>query len=151
MILQANPRLRGVLYDLPPVVAGAKTLRQGSLSSRCEIVAGDFFKTVPSGADAYLLRGIIHNWDDANAVKILKNCREAIRENGTLLLVGEVLNSKGVSNLNGALMDLMMLVLSPGRERTESEYGTLLQTAGFSLTRVIPTRASSSIIEAKSV
>jgi len=104
-ILSANPRLRGVLYDLPSVVApflqtkeglpsvvaGASALRKEPISQRCEIIGGDFFKGVPAGADAYLLKGIIHDWNDEAALKILKNCRRAISPDGTLLLVETVL------------------------------------------------------------
>src|SRR5215469_12062672 len=90
-ILSANPRLRGVLHDLPAVVAGASALRREPISQRCEIIGGDFFKGVPPGADAYLLKGIAHDWDDEAALQILKNCRRAIHPDGTLLLVEAVL------------------------------------------------------------
>lgn len=150
-ILSANPKLQGVLYDLPNVVAGARAeLQTGAIASRCEVVGGDFFKNVPEGADAYLLKQIIHSWNDEDAVKILKNCRRAIRNNGTLLIIGDVLRQSNEPDPNGGLMDLMMLVLSPGRERTEPEYNALLKKAGFALARVIPTLTSSpSIIECR--
>jgi SAM-dependent methyltransferase len=136
-ILSANPRLRGVLYDLPAVVAGALALGPGAVGDRCEIVGGDFFEGVPAGADAYLLSGIIHDWDDEAAVKILRSCRRAIRPDGTLLLVETVLTPS--SDPSRALMDVLMMVLTGGRERTEPEFRTLLRKAGFSLSRVIPT------------
>jgi O-methyltransferase len=143
-ILSANPRLRGVLYDLPAVVEGALAAQRGAVGDRCAIVGGDFFEGVPVGADAYLLSGIIHDWDDESAVKILRNCRRAIRPDGRLLLVETVLTPS--SDPSRALMDVLMMVLTGGRERTEAEFGSLLREAGFSLTRVIPT-AGASILE----
>jgi O-methyltransferase domain/Dimerisation domain len=141
-ILAANPNLRGVLHDLPAVVRGAEAF------PRCEIVGGDFFEGVPEGADAYLLAGIIHDWNDEAAVKVLKNCRKAIRNDGVLLLVETMLTPS--SDPARALMDVLMMVLTGGRERTEAEFRTLLGHAGFSLTRVIPTPASS-ILECRPV
>ena len=147
-ILSANPRLRGVLHDLPAVVPGASALRQESISQRCEIIGGDFFKGVPAGADAYVLKGIIHDWNDEAALKILKNCRRAIHADGTLLLVEAVLTSS--TDPTSALMDMLMMVLTSGRERTESEFRSLLQEAGFSMVQVIRA-AGVSIIESRPV
>jgi len=147
-ILQANPRLRGVLHDLPAVVAGASALRQEPVSRRCEIIGGDFFKAVPAGADAYMLKGIIHDWDDEAALQILKNCRRAIHPHGTLLLVEAVLTPSIDST--SALMDMLMMVLTSGRERTESEFRSLLREAGFSMMQVIRT-AGVSIIESRPI
>jgi hypothetical protein len=147
-ILSANPHLRGILYDLPGVVAGASAAREGATIDRCDIVGGDFFERVPAGADAYLLSGIIHDWNDEAAVKILRNCRDAIRANGTLLLLDTVLIPS--SDPARALMDLLMMVLTGGRERTEAEFRSLLEAASFSLARVISTPGAS-IIEARPV
>jgi hypothetical protein len=147
-ILSANPRLRGVLHDLPSVVVGASALRQEPISQRCEIIGGDFFKGVPAGADAYMLKGVIHDWSDEAALKILKNCRRAIHSNGTLLLVEAVLTRS--TDPTTALMDMLMMVLTSGRERTESEFRSLFQEAGFSMVQVI--RAPGvSIIESRPV
>jgi len=148
-ILSANPRLRGVLYDLPSVVAGASALRQEPISQQCEIIGGDFFHEVPAGADAYLLKGVIHDWNDEAALNILNNCRRAIRPDGTLLLVDHVL--KRSTDPAKALMDLLMLVLTSGRERTESEFRSLLEEAGFSMAQVIWGAAGVSIIEGRTV
>jgi SAM-dependent methyltransferase len=147
-ILSANPHLRGVLHDLPAVVAGALAVRRGGVGDRCEITSGDFFEEVPAGADVYLLSGIIHDWDDKAALKILRNCRRAIRPDGRLLLLESVLSPS--SDPSRALMDVLMMVLTGGRERTEAEFGSLLREAGFSLTRVIPT-AGASILESQPV
>ncbi|HXW55521.1 MAG TPA: methyltransferase [Candidatus Cybelea sp.] len=147
-ILSANPRLRGVLHDLPAVVAGASALRQEPISQRCEIIGGDFFQGVPAGAEAYLLKGIIHDWDDEAALKILGHCRQAIRSDGTLLLVEAVLMPS--TDPRTALMDMLMMVLTRGRERTESEFRSLLKEAGFSMVQVIWT-AGATIIESRPV
>lgn len=150
-ILLANPRLRGVLFDLSAVVAGAGALRTGVLADRCEVVGGDFFQAVPEGADGYLMRVVVHDWNDEDALKILKNCRAAIRPDGKLLLIESVLkllNQPDPARFN----DLIMLVLAPGgKERTEAEFGELLREAGFSLARVIPATGLTSIIESQPV
>ncbi len=147
-VLTANPKARGVLQDLPGVVAGAERLRIGSMAERCEIVGGDFFDAVPEGGDAYLLKGIVHDWSDESALKILKNCRRAIRPNGVLLLLEVVLQPS--SEPVHALMDLLMMTLLTGRERTEADFDAMLREAGFALGTVIPT-AGSSIIEGRPV
>ncbi len=135
-ILTANPNLQGVLYDLPGVVAGAHGLQTGNIARRCEILGGDFLEGVPPEADAYLLKGIIHDWDDDAALKILQNCRRSIRPEGRLLIFEGVLNASSAPS--HGLMDMLMLTLVGGRERTEPDYRALLRRAGFSLSRVIP-------------
>jgi SAM-dependent methyltransferase len=148
-ILSAYPKLRGVLADLPSVVAGATELRMGAVADRCEIVGINFFKAVPEGADAYLMKSIIHDWDDEAALKILKNCRRAIRGDGKLLVMEHVLKPANEPDPNlGRFMDLNMLIFVTGHERTEAEFAALLRAGGFSLTRVIPT-GYMSIIESE--
>jgi hypothetical protein len=146
-ILSANPRLCGVLYDLPVVVAGASALRREPINQRCEIIGGDFFQGVPVG-DAYILKGIIHDWNDEAALKILKSCRRAIRTDGRLLIVDAVL-TRSTDPATG-MMDMLMMLLTTGRERTESEFRSLLQEAGFSTAQVIR-EAGVSIIEGRPV
>jgi hypothetical protein len=147
-ILSANPRLHGVLADQPSVVAGADALRSGPIADRCEVMGIDFFQSVPEGADAYVAKSIIHDWNDHDAVRILKNCRGAIRHDGTMLLIELIL--KPVNQPDFArLSDLQMLMGGGGRERTEAEFRALLAEAGFSLTRVIPTAGFMSIIESQ--
>jgi SAM-dependent methyltransferase len=145
-ILDANPQARGVLQDLPSVVAEAAALRRDGIAERCEIVGGDFFDGVPEGGDAYLLKGIIHDWNDEAAVAILRNVRRAIRPNGRLFLLETVLT--GSDDPGRSMMDLLMMVLTGGRERTEDEFRSLLQDAGFALIRVIPT-SGHSIVESR--
>jgi O-methyltransferase domain/Dimerisation domain len=149
-ILSANLKARGVLFDLPSVVKGADSLRTGSLAARCEIVGGDMFQSIPEGADAYLMRVVLHDWNDEDAMKILKNCRRAIPAHGKLLLVESVLNPSNQPD-PGRFNDIAMLVLGGGRERTEVEFRDLLRKAGFTLTRVIPATGVTSIVEAHPV
>jgi hypothetical protein len=138
-ILSANPRVHGVLYDLPAVVRGVRTPDQ-SVTNRLEIVAGDFFESVPPGGDAYVLKGVIHDWNDDEARRILRNCKQAMPPNGRLLILDNVLTPE--SDPQSAMMDILMLVLTGGRERTEAEFRTLLADAGFGLVSVIPTMAA---------
>ena len=137
-ILQANPQMSGILFELPHIVEDAqKHLEAASLTGRCAVLAGDFFVSAPSGADAYILKNIIHDWDDERALKILQNCHRAMAENGKLLLVEEVI-PPGNEPSFGKLVDLTMLVMAGGCERTEAEYRALFATAGFTLTNLIP-------------
>ncbi len=140
-ILSTNPHVRGVLHDLPGVVDGASVPPQKSVADRLEIIAGDFFEAVPPGADAYLMSGIIHDWDDEHALRILKTCRRAMRPDSRLLILDAVLTPS--SDPARAMMDVLMMVLTGGRERTESEFRSLLDAAGFSLMNVVPTMGAS--------
>lgn len=148
-ILAAHPGVKGVLFDLPAVVAGAAALRQGPVADRCEIEGGDAFDSVPAGADAYLLKTVIHGFDDESAVRLLGRCREAIRDDGRLLLLEVVLRPSNEPDPQKALMDLMMLTLVPGRERTEEEFEALLRRADFTLLQVFATSGGGSVIEAR--
>jgi hypothetical protein len=147
-ILHAHPHLRGILYDLPHVVADARprldTLR---IAARCELMAGDFFAAVPPGGDAYLLSHIIHDWDEAQCLTILRHCHHAMEPDGCLLLAETVL-PPGDTPHPGKLLDLLMLTVPGGRERTADEYAALLAAASFRLTRIIPTASAVSIVEA---
>jgi hypothetical protein len=140
-ILVATPKLHGVLFDLPEVVARAPDILTGDIAVRCQIVGGNFFDSVPEGADAYVLKGVLHDWPDEEAARILRNTRRAIRPDGTVLLIEGVVDfgSRPVGP-----MELLMLVVG-GRERTQAEFQSLLAATGFSLTRIIPTEASSLI------
>jgi hypothetical protein len=137
-VLQTNQRLRGVLFDRPSTVAAPHDgLRAPGVAERVEAVAGSFFDRVPPGADAYLLKLVLHDWDDETAGKILGRLREAVPTHGRLLVVERVLSRE--TDLPGtALLDLAMLKNHAGRERTEDEFRALLSSAGFELTHVVP-------------
>lgn len=147
-ILKATPAARGVVYDQPEVVAGAHaTMEAAGVAGRCEYAGGDFFESVPGGADAHVLKWIIHDWDDERALRILRNCRRALADGGRLLLV-ETVVPEGNEPSFSKWMDLQMLVMTGGRERTAAEYRELLAAAGFEMTAVIQTKSPVSIVEA---
>jgi hypothetical protein len=147
-LLETHPPMRGVLLDLPHVAAGARRrFEAAGLSGRCEVVAGDFFASLPEGGDAYLLKWIIHDWDDQRAVAILGNCRRAMLGRGRLLLIEAVIPAGNAPAFH-KFMDLNMMVMTGGRERTAAEYRALLETAGFRLARIVPTATEMSVIEA---
>ncbi|MEP7223397.1 MAG: methyltransferase [Actinomycetota bacterium] len=149
-LLAEHPELRGVLVDLPHVVADARgALAEAGLKDRCDVVAGDFFDAVPDGGDAYVLSWIVHDWDDERAARILANCRRVMGDDGRLLLVEAVLPENGSSGYDFATsLDLVMLIALGGRERTATEYQRLLARAGLVLTKVVPTASPMSVIEA---
>ena len=142
-ILRQNPRVRGVLFDLPAVVERARD--ENGLGDRLRRVGGDFFVAVPPGGDAYLMRHVIHDWQDDDAVAVLARCREAMTAKSRVLVVETVIPS-GNEPCFGKLLDLMMLVVG-GRERTREHYERLFSAAGLRLTRVIPTAHEVSVIE----
>lgn len=147
-ILKAHPNLRGIVADLPHVVDGARTRLKGEgVLGRCKVVEADFFKSVPE-ADTCLLKWILHDWDDESAQTILKNCHSAMKRGGRVLVVESILEPRNGTSLP-TFMDLAMLVMTGGRERTEPEYRTLLSRAGFSITNVISTGTELSLIEAQ--
>jgi C-methyltransferase len=147
-ILATEPTARGVLYDLPEVVAGAPALlRQRGLDARVRVEGGSFFDSVPSGGDAYVLKSIIHDWPDGQAVAILRNVREAAGAHATVLLVEMVL-PEHERDFTGKWVDLEMLLLANGRERAAAEYRDLLGQAGFRMTRVVQTASPFSVVEA---
>jgi hypothetical protein len=146
-ILSANPTLRGVLFDQPHAVTEAGgLLERGDIAARSEVVAGSFFDAVPAGADAYLLKSIVHDWDDEAAVRILRVCRDAIAPGGRLLVVEQVIQP-GHKHDPAPFSDLNMLVMLGGRERTSDDFERLYAASGFRLTRIVPTWSGFSVIE----
>jgi hypothetical protein len=142
-ILRANPSATGVLFDLPPVIARAEPwIEEQGLAGRCRPVAGSFFEAVPEGGDLYLLKWILHDWDDERAIRILQGCRRAMDSNARLLVLESVMPERMTPDHTGALVDIQMLVLTGGRERTEAEWRALLDRGGFRLARVMPTPPS---------
>jgi len=148
LILQNNPTMQGVLLDQGAVIAEAKNLIEvEGASKRRELVAGDFFESVPSGGNAYILKYILHNWNDERAIAILKNCHRAMVENGKILVIEQVI-PPGNEPFLGKFLDLHMLVMFPGGcERTEDEYRALFEASGFQLTKTVPTKIELSVIE----
>jgi hypothetical protein len=147
-ILKTNPKMRGVLFDLPHVIAEAEPqLDSSGVRDRCETASGDFFELVPAGGDAYVMKWIIHDWDDAKSTVILENIRKAMNENGKLLLIESVVPEGNQPDLS-KFLDLDMMVMTGGRERTEAEFKSLLAASGFKLRRVIRTPSPVCVIEA---
>lgn len=146
-LLKANPAANGILFDAPQVVEGAEArFRDLGVEGRCVAHGGDFFQSVPSGGDLYTLKWILHDWDDEKSVAILKNCRRAMGPGARLLIVDAVVPPRNEPSF-GKFMDLNMLVMTGGRERTEAEFRDLLAAAGFQLSKVVPTPSPVSIVE----
>jgi ubiquinone/menaquinone biosynthesis C-methylase UbiE len=146
-ILKSNPELKGVLFDAPQVIEGARDrIANAGVSDRCEAVGGDFFQEVPAGCDAYVMKWIIHDWDDERSIKILKNCRSQMGPEGRLIIVDCVVPETNEPHFS-KFIDLNMLVMTGGKERTAREFEQLLAAAGFKLLQVIPTDQPTSIIE----
>jgi hypothetical protein len=147
-ILKRYPGPRGVLFDLPHVVRdAAERFRALGLADRFRAEGGSFFDSVPAFGDAYVVSHVIHDWSEDQCLTILGNCRRAMKPDAKLLIVEMVLPA-GDEMHPGKLLDLTMLVLPGGQERTEAEYAALLEKAGFRLTRVVPTASSASVVEA---
>ena len=148
-ILASAPASRGVLYDLPLVVANAPSLlRKQDVADRVRIAEGSFFDGVPSDGDAYILKNIIHDWPDEKAMQILRNVRAAAGPQATVLLVELVIPSHN-RDFPGKWADLEMMLNLGARERTAAEYRDLLSEAGFRMTRVVRTASPLSVVEAR--
>ena len=150
-ILSRYPNMKGILFDVPNVIEEANChICSLKMDQRCKTVTGDFFEQIPAGADAYYMQHIIHDWDDEPALKILANCRRALegRSNGRLLIVDNVVPETSEAHPSKWL-DLEMMLMPGGRERTRTEWDALFAKAGFEITRIVPMKAAESLIEAK--
>lgn len=148
-VLTKYPKMRGILYDLAGVTERAKAnLQAAGLGDRCQVIGGSFFDSIPTGADAYLMRHIIHDWDDEKSTKILQNVHRALGKEGRLLVVEGVIQPGNEASF-GKLLDLAMLVIPGGKERTEEEYRKLYKAGGFHLTKIVPTKGEVSVIEGR--
>ena len=145
-ILTRHPRLQGVLFDQPQVLAEPRYLT-GPLMDRCELIAGDFFHSLPAGADAYVLKRIIHDWDDAAAIQLLRNCAAAMSSKGRVLIAEAVMKPGNEPDPSKA-QDVGMMLLTRGRERTADEYRRLLDAAGLRLIEIHPAAMTVSLLEA---
>jgi SAM-dependent methyltransferase len=156
-ILEANPAVSGVFFDRPEVIERAgERVREAGLAARAELVAGDFFESLPAGGDLYILSRILMDYDDDASVRLLRNCHRAMAPDGRVLIVQLLMPERVGGATRGqlfeaAVSDLNMLVLTGGRERTEGEYRALLGRAGFRLSRVLQSRALVSLIEGERV
>jgi hypothetical protein len=148
-ILKKYPEMRGVVMDLDHVVAGATPyIASQGLADRATAVAGDFFKAVPPGGDAYIMKHIIHDWYDDKAAVILSNIRKVLPKDGRVILVESVIPAGNEPGM-GKVMDLEMLVMAGGKERSEQEFRSLFERSGLTLTRIVPTKAPLSVVEAR--
>ncbi|MCC5669506.1 acetylserotonin O-methyltransferase [Nostoc sp. CHAB 5784] len=147
-ILKANPAVTGILFDRPSVIEGSsKSIEAAGLAERCEVVGGDFFESLPSGGDVYILSSIIHGWNNEDSARILRNCHRAMVNNGRLLL-GELVIPTGNEPFFGKIHDInLMIAGDSGQERTENDFRKLYDMSGFKLTRIIPTQSLGSIVE----
>jgi len=148
-ILNKYPQMQGMLFDLPQVIERATgKVQAAGLQDRCTLTPGSFFEAVPAGADAYVLRHIIHDWDEDKCLSILRNCHRAMSAKSKLLVIESVI-PPGNEPFPGKFLDLVMLLIPGGKERTEVEYRELFHQAGFELTQIIPTGTDVSIIEGR--
>ena len=147
-ILKANPKLKGVLFDQRSVIDRAEKdqhVTAKGIAERCRLESGNFFESVPQGGDAYIMKYILHDWNDEECVKILTNCRAAMNEKGKILVVDNVI-APGNNPSWGKLLDIQMLIIG-GRERTKNEFAAMFTEAGLKLTRIVPTKGPLSIVE----
>jgi hypothetical protein len=148
-ILKANPGMKGILFDVPSVIEGSQAiLEKEGVAARVQAIAGNFFESVPPGADAYFMKHIIHDWDDERSTLILKNINAASKPNGKLLVVDTVVPEGNEPHFS-KLMDLEMLVSPGGVERTNEEFRQLFTNAGWHLERIIPTKSPYCVIEGR--
>lgn len=147
-ILRANPKLHGVLFDQASVIARAQQdqhVTAAGINERCTLKAGNFFEEVPAGGDAYIMKYILHDWNDEQCVNILRNCRAAMNQKGRVLVVDNVI-PPGNDPSWGKLLDIQMLIIG-GRERTKKEFAAMFAEAGLKMTRIVPTKSAVSIVE----
>ena len=145
-ILQRNPHLQGTLYEMPHVLDGARSGPLKPVMERCTLASGDMFSSVPAGADAYIMKHIIHDWPDDRCVQLLEACRKGVNPGGRLLVVDSVIQP-GNDFSPSKFLDLQMLIFPSGCERTEKQFRDLFAAAGWRLNRIIPTAAQDSVVE----
>lgn len=146
-VLSAHPSLRGTLFDLEAGLDGADAyLRQGGVRDRCDLSPGSFFESIPAGGDAYLLKLILHDWEDRRASEILSTCRRAMRPGSRLLVIDHILPRRALDNPRALTMDMHMYALFGARERTEDQLAKMLAQSGFKVERIVPTSPPSTIV-----
>jgi hypothetical protein len=148
-VLNANPQAKGILFEQPQVLEGAgEVLERLGTADRVETVAGDFFNAIPVEANVYLMKFIIHDWNDEQSLAILRNLAKSAKPGARVLLVEAVVEEDDSIPSMSKVMDLNMLVMTGGKERTEKEYAALFEQSGFRLTRVVQTPSPMQIVEA---
>ena len=148
-ILAQWPQTTGLVFDQPHVVEGApRLLSAAGVQDRCQVVGGSFFESVPAGGDAYILQHVLHNWDDLRCQRILSNCRASMAAAAVLLIVENIVPDDAVPSEHLVMLDLHMMTMLGGRERTRGEYRSLLQSAGFEVRRSVTTRSNAGILVA---
>ena len=148
LVLQKYPDMRGILFDLPVVVKGAsRVIKSYGLESRIDVRSGNFFESIPSGADAYLLKHILHDWSDEDCLRILTNVYTVAKPGTKLLVVDAVIGARNEREF-AKILDIQMLVHLRGKERTQAEWKELLHAAGFQITRVVSTSSFAHVVEA---
>jgi hypothetical protein len=145
-ILQRNPQMKGALYEIPSVIEGAHQGPLAPVMDRCTLLTGDMFTSMPAGYDAYIMKHIIHDWPDDVCVKILTGCRKGVNAGGKLLVADSVIKPGNDPDF-GKILDLEMLLLPGGRERTEQQFRDLFAASGWRLNRIVPTHSPVSIVE----
>ncbi len=149
-ILRRHPHLSGVLFEAPTVAARADAVLDATdIAGRCELLAGDFFEQIPGGADCYLLANVLHDWDDQRSIEILRNCRRAMPGAGRVLIIERLIPNDDHDPVPTLLSDINMLIVTGGQERTDAEYGNLLERAGLRLTAVQKVAFPYGVIEAQ--
>jgi hypothetical protein len=146
-ILSKVPDVEGILFDLPGTIARLDPMRFSEFNTRFLMQAGDFFREVPIGCDLYILMHVIHNWSDSECISIFENCRKAMNRGGRILIIESVVKESNEGDF-AKFLDLIMLTVLSGRERTLEEYESLLTSAGFQLSQVIRTKGLQTLIEA---
>jgi len=150
-ILKSAPAASGILFDSEQVISGARPkIEAAGMADRCEIIAGNFFEAVPAGGDAYVMKWIIHDWNDELSITILKNIRQQIAANGRVIIFDTVVPETSEPDFS-KFFDLNMLVMTGGKERTAKEFAQLLEASGFKLVRIIPTATPTAIVEGEPV
>jgi hypothetical protein len=147
-ILRRHPHARGILFNLPSVIESARTVLETNLSDRIDLVGGDFFQAVPSGGDIYILKNIVHDWDDERAREILATCRRAMTASAATLLVIEPVVRQASQSRQAKMSDVQMMVRTGGRNRTEEELRELLGASGFVMRRTVSTDGGPDVVEA---
>jgi ubiquinone/menaquinone biosynthesis C-methylase UbiE len=148
-VLLKYPQMRGILFDLGHVVGRARVAMQAQgLQERCSVVEGNFFESIPEGADTYLMRHIIHDWTDEQSVQILRNCRRVIPPQGRVLLVEFAIPPSNEASV-GKDADMLMLAFPGGMERTDEEYRALFEQSGFQMSKTTPTSSAVSVVEGR--